>query len=313
MNILHFNNSGLRDMACSRKYSLIHTHGLRFIRNDAMLIGSAFHHYMQVFEPGDSVATLRLFPHKHPSSKLLSALSDVHLTRLADLACRASALLPQQPHIKEHFFSFDSTDLLQPLFTPPTPLQVLTTGTIDRAEVMDLPFAGPTLVLTDYKTTHKKLSDGDFHLDYQLQSQFPFYATALIHAQSRGALPPAYQPFASLIAEQKLAKRYLFCNYTDKAAENPGRDDLFLQPPSLITREELQQFSDLFDQRRALAAFIHTSPSLAQKDGILNGTCYGCPFRQICALNNNDKEAQAIADWSLGRAAYDPTHQAEDI
>lgn len=308
---IYFNNSSLPTLKCPRRFVLQNVHGLKFVKPDHFRIGSVFHHYMRVIEPSDSAFTLTLFPNKKAPDHLTSTIRECDVTRLADLAVRASQLMePNETAVREQFFSFDSTSLIQTPFDRPADTQVLDAGTLDRLELVSTPL-GKFAMITDYKTTHTKLNSGDFHVNYKLQSQFLFYGSRLRYAARTGQLPEVYKPFEAELADSRIMARHLFVNHTDKAAENPQRDQLMLCQPSILPVDQLDEFDNLFAQERDLAVFLHTRPELSPKKGMMNGSCYGCPFQQICLLANPKLEAEAIERWPLGRAPYDPRHTDE--
>lgn len=315
MTTCYFNNSGLPILDCSRRYVFQYVHGLRYVKSQYLLTGNLFHWLMKNIRPGDSLVNFAMFPDRKPPAKLTDNLPDYQVTRIIDIALRATALLAANSGtnvVQEQFFSVASTNRLVTDFPKPSEFQVLDTMTADRGEIMTFPALGEYFVITDYKTTHKRLSDADFHMGYKLSGQFLFYATVLRYAARTGQLSPAYQPFADLLQRSRIAARHLFANYTDKAAEKPQTDQLMLMQPTILSEETLDQFEHIFSQKRDIAAFLTANPHLANPEGIARSKCYGCPYQSICAMGNPLLVETAVKSWPLGSAPYDPTH-SDDI
>lgn len=311
MTTIWFNNSSLPSLLnCPRQYVYRHVYGLRYIKDPSLQIGSAFHHYMKVVDKGDNLLSLSMFPDKKLPPKLSEAIAEQTQVRLATLALRTHSLLETgQPFVRETFCSFDTSRLLNPaVITLPPDYRIMDALTLDRGEQVTLGMNGPYFLITDYKSTHKPLKSADLHTSYRLASQLRFYATALIYAAQNNLLPPEFKPYAELLSDGRVATRYVYVNYTDKAAEKDS-DQIFVCDPHIYGQAELDAFRAQVADRRLLAAFIGTNPHLAQKDGIMSGACFKCPYSSICLLGNPMLEATAVDTWPLGRAPYDPTHQ----
>lgn len=307
---IYFNNSSLPSLTCPRRYVLTHAKGLRYARSDSQQLGTAFHHYMKVIDDTDQLSTLIMFPSKQPPARTLKAVAEHHLARLATIALRVHAQLGPAA-VREQFFKINTAAKLLS-FTLPDTHTLDDTGTLDRADRLRLGMHGEYLVITDYKTTHKNLSSGDFHMGYKLTSQFLFYATALRYAARTNQLPESYAEFKDLLLDNRIAARHVFVNHTDKAAERPEKDQIMILDPVIFSAEQLDEFELLFSQKRDLAVFLHLNPHLARKEGMLVGGCWGCPFQSICVLGNELAENNAIENWPLGRSTYDPTHQNDE-
>lgn len=308
MNTIWLNNSSLAPLLnCPRQYVYRTIYGLRYARDISLNIGLAFHHFMRVVEPGDN-ETMLLFV-KPPDKPIADAVANLTMQKLATLAIRLHSELPQNDTVlREQFLSVNTSALLNPdVIKLPADTEVRDALTLDRTEVVTLGNNGPYLLLTDYKTTHKPVAHSDNHVMYSLSSQLRFYLTRLRYAAATGQLPAAFQPYAELITAGRIATRYIYINYTDKAVK--PSDQIFICEPRTYTQDELDTFVSQVDDRRMLAAFLGLNPHLANKDGIMTGACFKCPYQSICLLGNPGLEQTAVQNWPLGRAPYDPTHQ----
>jgi hypothetical protein len=299
-----FNNSSIPRLGCGRQFVLKNVFGLRTYPSNSMAAGSAFHHWMRVVEPTDLPFTLLALKPLPPT--MSEQISTEASQRAATLACEASALLGYGPHVRETFFAFNTGEcLLNPGWLPADHV-VMDAGTLDRCEVMRVS-GYDHAVITDYKTTHKKLSNGDLHASYTLAGQLKFYAAALRRAARAGQLAGTpFAPYQDLFAQGFIARRYLFVNNTDKA-EKPT-DRLFLQPPAIISNDELDEYDLMLATMRDMFVYYHTQPQQAMKTGQLAGLCWSCAFTSICLSPNETSAQHAIETWSLGRSPFNPEH-----
>lgn len=309
MNTIWVNNSSFPSLLnCPRQYVYRVIYGLRYIKDPSMTIGSGFHHFMSVVQDEDVPAILELV--RSLPDKIKNVLPNAQITRLADLAVRThQRLRTGEPFVRETFVEIDTASLLNPdVIQLPDNVRIRDAMTLDRGEVVRLGINGEYFLLTDYKTTHKPLQRADLHIGYKLSSQLRFYAKTLIFAARTGQLPATLEPYTELLKDGRIATRYVYVNYTDKAAEKP-QDQIYVGDPVLYTPDELDTFTKQVNDRRMLAAFIALNPQHAHKDGIMSGACYKCPYTSICLLGNPVLEQTAVENWALGRAPYDPTHQ----
>ncbi len=299
-----FNNSSIPRLSCGRQFVLKNVTGLRTLPSNSMAFGSAVHHWMRVIEPNDVEFTLLAL--KPLAPKLSEQISTDQAHRAASLAVMAANQLGFESHVREEFFAFNtSSHLLNPDWLP-AGYAVMDAGTLDRCEVMRI--AGyDHVVITDYKTTYKKLSNGDLHSGYMLAGQLKFYAAALRRAARAGQLAgTSFEPYQDLFAQGFIARRYVFINSGDKA-EKPT-DRLFVQPPGIITNEELDEYDIMLSTMRDMFVYYHTQPQQAMKTGQLSGVCYGCDFKPICLSPNEASAQHAIETWAYGRSAFNPEH-----
>jgi hypothetical protein len=192
-------------------------------------------------------------------------------------------------HQRELHFEYqlgDDSHWPSPMDIPILPIR---TGTIDLLTLSPDGYVD----ITDYKTTSKPI-DGGLLSSYKLSSQRHFYTLALYYLTT---LPPDFQ---SAIREHRIRFRYCFVN-----AE---KNQYYLQAPALVDVNELQVFARLFNEKALYAAAIHADSTLAVKEGILNNSCWKCPFTSICLA---DDESSMIASWPYGTKPYNPNHQDE--
>lgn len=302
--IIWFNNSSIPRLNCGRQFVLQNVVGLRTQASESMNFGSVFHHFMRVIEPGDQEFHLLFM--KGPPKSVSETLSTDQLQRAAAAAISGAALLGFDSHVREEFFAFRTDEhLINPAWLPPGHI-VVDAGTIDRLEVM-LVSGYPHIVITDYKTTYKKLSNGSLHLNYMLSGQLKFYAAALRRAAREGKLAgTSYEHYQDLAAQGFFARRYLFVN-SGADAEKPS-DRLLLQQPAIIPEAELDEYDTMLRTMRDMFVYYTVNPQTALKTGQLNNMCWSCKFPSICIEPNDAGVERAVSAWPLGRARFNPRH-----
>jgi hypothetical protein len=296
MKQIPLNNSSLEDMACTRRYVYRVVLGAVVPPEIKLRYGKLFHAYMEHITDDDvsmfmaPVMGSNNFGPKWATpvfTELRKDISDTIQMQLAMWACHVRDLLGDslRQGKREGFFrgTYDhlrTVDLV---------------GTID---LIHYDTANQLAVISDYKTTGKPISAATLLL-YQLKSQLFFYATV-----KRMLLPKDrdLSPLELAIFQGRIGRRYILINYTAKtpdAAIHVGAVDP-------IHQDVLAEFEQLIHEKAALASFLHQHPDLSTKDGMSNGACYFCPYKQVCALNNPGEEKRAIERWPYGFAPYDP-------
>ncbi len=282
MDKFYLNNSSLPYLNCSLQYYLTVRKGLTRPpwSNTYLAIGLAFHELMQQAKVGDQLALKGLLPPEDGTK--FAAISPADRAKVAIVADKL---------LREHPEMYGPDSLRESWFTielpfPGKPVPHLC-GTVDHRMLID-----DTLVITDYKTTKKKL-DADLAASYQLTFQRWFYIIATLLDES---LPPLYRAAADNL---KIAFRYCFVSY-DTA-------EYILQPVELINIDELHAARKLLADKVGLAQAILADETLAVPEGITNGACYSCPFKLIC-LSPAEDRVKHIDNWYLGNKPYYPKH-----
>lgn len=299
----YFSNSSVGWMKCQRRYVLQMVYGLRVPAETSWNIGSVFHHYMRLLKPGDNLMYVLMLPVYKPKDTILGGVPEHLVTRLAHLAISITDQLGTPingPIVKEQFLDDAGPDDLGATWV----------GTPDRLELMRLAGGVEYLVITDYKTTHKSVRDPALQMGYRLQSQFSMYALLLLRVLlNTPERFPALAPFQDAVSQGNIASRHIFITHAEKAfAEGSKEPQFAIMNPTPLEVNELAVMRTMFQEKEELASFLHVHPHLAHKDGMLTGSCWGCPFQQICSLKNAQLEETAIERWPLGRAPYEPTH-----
>jgi len=290
MSTFYLNNSSLPWLTCAKQYHLRVVLGLQPPPggNKYTAGGLAFHKMMQLVgtEAIPNITSAVLFNRANLHDKIKSIPEPLAL-QYAQLAQQIYDEHPEMfsaGHRRELHFEYQCSDDTQ----LDGEIGATRTGTIDLLTLSPDGFVD----ITDYKTTSKPI-DGGLLSSYKLSSQRHFYTLALYYLD----LPEA---FKSAIAEHRIRFRYCFVN-----AE---KNQYYLQPPALVDINELQVFARLFNEKALYAAAIHADPTLAVKEGILNNSCWKCPFTSICLA---DDESSMIASWPYGTKTYNPNHQDE--
>jgi len=295
-NTFYLNNSSLPWLTCAKQYKHRVVDGLLPPPggNKYTSGGLAFHKMMQLVgtEACPNITSAVLFNRANLHEKIRSIPEPLAL-QYAQLAQQIYDEHPEMftaGHQRELHFEYTlEQDTYHNYEARQDPYCATRTGTIDLLTLSPDGF----VAITDYKTTSKPI-DGWLLSSYKLSSQRHFYTLALYHLTT---LPPDFQ---SAIKEHRIRFRYCFVN-----AE---KNQYYLQPPALVDINELQVFARLFNEKALYAAAIHADPTLAVKEGILNNSCWKCPFTSICLA---DDESQMISSWPYGSKPYNPNHQDE--
>lgn len=280
------NNSSLEDMGCSRRYVYRVVYGARVPQVPRLRAGKLFHKFMQVISPEDHPLFMTTggndsapIAAKYNTDEFKALFKDVApdtQIRLANLAREIGNILADDLASGKREYYFD---------IPTDTAGVHAVGTIDLLNVV-----GETTTVTDYKTTERPIN-GDIVMDYALKSQLFFYSAALLLES------PILNPFK---------RRYVIVGYGSRHASSDLNKSILVQQPELIHQHQLEMFAEMIQEKAQIASFLHHNPGLSTKDGMTNGVCKFCAFRQICALNNPEKEADAFARWPLGFEQYNP-------
>lgn len=295
--IIYFNNSGLDELACPRRYLYRVIKGARTLKSPELSIGKIFHAFMRDVKPGESIFDLLTLRAPPEGSKDLSPTT---LHTLADLACQLAA----QPnvfhpiHYRELFFSFDNTEAVRSLSPYPFPAE-LTLNYCGTTDVLSYDPEEDCAVVTDYKTTKKDMN-AEFYTSYSLKSQPFFYILALIKAAALGLLPNVDKAILLALMRRRVKFRYIFVNYV--------RQSYDVRIPQYLNDATLEAMEKSFEEKAALAAFLHCNPTfqVASKDGMFSNHCYFCAFKRVCALQDPQAEEDAMEKWPLGFATYNP-------
>ncbi len=284
MKHFYVNNSSLPYLNCSLQYSL--TVGHELVRppwgNTYTAIGLAFHELIQNAKPGESLALKGLLP-ADPKTKL-GAIAPADRAKVALIAQR---ILDEHPEMygpdamRETWFDI-------PLDYPGEPVPRLC-GTIDHRMIDP---ADGSLIITDYKTTKKPITE-DLAVSYRLSFQRWFY---IIGTLLDDTLPAQ---MLSAVNELKVKFRYCFVAYET--------NEYLLQPAELINVDELNAARRLLLDKVGLAQAIIRDPELAVPDGVMNNSCFTCPFKLIC-LSSAEDRPKHIENWYLGKKPYYPKH-----
>lgn len=295
-NTFYLNNSSLPWLTCAKQYHLRVVQGLQPPPggNKYTSGGLAFHKMMQLVGTAEipNITSAVLFNRANLHEKIRSIPEPLAL-QYAQLAQQIYDEHPEMftaGHQRELHFEYTlEQDTYHNYEARQDPYCATRTGTIDLLTLSPDGFVD----ITDYKTTSKPI-DGGLISSYKLSSQRHFYTLALYYLAD---LP---EDFQSAICEHRIRFRYCFVN-----AE---KNQYYLQPPALVDVNELQVFARLFNEKALYAAAIHADPALAVKEGILNNSCWKCPFTSICLA---DDESSMITSWPYGTKTYNPNHQDE--
>lgn len=287
----YLNNSSLPWLTCAKQYHLRVVQGLNPPPggNKYTSGGLAFHKMMQLVGTAEipNITSAVLFNRANLHEKIRSIPEPLAL-QYAQLAQQIYDEHPEMfsaGHQRELHFEYQFEDDI----SFDTDIRAVRTGTIDLLTLSPDGFVD----ITDYKTTSKPI-DGGLISSYKLSSQRHFYTLALYYLTT---LPPDFQ---SAIKEHRIRFRYCFVN--------ADKNQYYLQAPALVDINELKIFAQLFNEKALYAAAIHADPTLAVKEGILNNSCWKCPFTSICLA---DDESQMISSWPYGNKPYNPNHQDE--
>ena len=296
MNTFYLNNSSLPYLTCAKQYHLRVVRGLLPPPggNKYTAGGLAFHKMMQLVGtaecPNITSALLFNFKAQHPK---ITAIPEPLALQYAQLAQQIYDEHPEmfgEGHQRELHFEYTLEQDTYHDYEARRDIYLATrTGTIDLLTLSPDGYVD----ITDYKTTAKPI-DGGLISSYKLSSQRHFYTLALYYLTT---LPPDFQ---SAIKEHRIRFRYCFVN--------ADKNQYYLQAPALVDVNELQLFARLFNEKALYAAAIHADSTLAVKEGILNNSCWKCPFTSICLA---DDESQMISSWPYGTKPYNPNHQDE--
>lgn len=157
------------------------------------------------------------------------------------------------------------------------------------------------VTIRDYKTTGKPIN-GDLFTSYALKSQPFSYTMGLIWGAIIEGNPLSLHPaWIDAIKNQRVKFGYVFVN-----ASIGDNGTFVVQPAHYVDTNVLARFRRDFSEKVALAAALHAEPELASKEGIFADACTFCEFRTVCAMNDTDREEQAMKAWPLGWKPYDP-------
>lgn len=284
------NNSSLEDMGCSRRYVYRVVYGARVPQVPRLRAGKLFHKFMQVISPEDHPLFMTTggnenapIAAKYNTDEFKALFRDVApdtQIRMANLARAVADVLAADLAEGRREYYFD---------IPTDTKGVHAVGTIDLVNTFD--DAGYTTTITDYKTTERPIN-GDIVMDYALKSQLFFYSAALRLSDGDDTL--------------QYRRRYVIVGYGSRHTSPDINKSILVQQPELIHQHQLEMFAEMIQEKAQIASFLHNNPGLSTKDGMTNGVCKFCAFRQICALNNPEKEADAFARWPLGFEPYNP-------
>jgi len=289
MTPFYLNNSSFPYLTCSKRYHLQVVQGLKTPPggNKYTAAGIAFHKMMQIIgtEACPDINLWLLFAR----DKLPEKITSIPETQALQLGRMAQRIYTEHPELfadcrRELHFEYHLPEdaNANSAFKP------YRTGTID---LLTYDPTSDTVIITDYKTTAKPI-DGNLITSYALTSQRFYYQLAVYYLNN---LPAHY---ISAIKSHRLAWRYCFVS-----AE---KDEYHLAQPQLVNLIEQETFFRLFREKALLADYIHNDPTLAVKEGILNGSCWRCPFTSICTAETEDN---LITNWPYGTAPYNPKHQ----
>jgi hypothetical protein len=286
MSSFYVNNSSLPITTCAKRYYLTVGRGLKTPPGGSKYttIGLAFHDLMAEAKVGESTGAKGLIA--PPDGSFLSKITSV---QRAQVALLAEKILTEHPEmfgpdtIRERWFEI-------PLDVPGPDLRPVLCGTIDH--IMYDP-AEDAVIITDYKSTAKPL-DTSLETSYQLTFQRWFY---MIAAELDDSLPDNIK---AAIKAGRLKFRYCFANYETNT--------YLLQTPEWVSIPDLDRARVMLMDKILLAQAIVSHPELAIPEGTMNGACFSCPFKSICAARTLEESKQLEDNWFLGYKPYYPRH-----
>ena len=290
MKTFHFNNSSLQYLSCAKRYYYQVVKGLLPPPggNKYTAAGLAFHKMMQlVGAAGFENISFKVMLDKAslpPAIQKIPELQQLTLAQAADRIYQEHPELFQPDTLREHWFSYQLENDFGYLSSPNEGYVAAPCGTMDNLSIIN-----DTLVITDYKSTSKPIGP-ELARSYKLTSQRFFYLMAALAID----LP---QPMAELRDQLKLAWRYCYVHVETGSYH--------LEEPQLLNEAELSEFKRMILDKAILAAALHADPALAEKEGILTGQCWKCPFTQLCLAAD---EQAAMDSWYYGSQPYNPKH-----
>lgn len=285
---IYLNNSSLPELACGTRYNYRILKGAIIPKSPELSTGLAFHDMMRTVEKDTHPLEI---VQKPPASA--GSISQLTLLNLANLAVQTAGQIDLSGE-RELFLEYSASAEVRARYPDlaDKSFNARFCGTLDLISYDE---AEDCIVITDYKTTQKKI-DGKFFLDYALKSQRPFYINLLSLTYYK--LPKKYQAAA---VNGRIKFRYIFVNYVDKTVH--------VQPAQYMHTDTLAQTLNVMYEKLALAVYYHLNPSASYKDGMFFGHCFFCPFKQLCSTFDPIKEQEMIEKWPYGFRIYDPQHR----